>query len=131
MRIISCSFSASEGWSKSRWGVIEELGDEERDGQFVGMKRDGGEGCGQPYVAQLLQLHLRAHVNLRLEDGQRLEELFLYLGMGCLGDVHHQRQSSMRLGEHIHDHSRFAVLERMQYNGLCLCQHTDCKGTNK
>ena len=35
-------------------GVIEELGDEERDGQFVGMKRDGGEGCGQPYVAQLL-----------------------------------------------------------------------------
>ena len=110
-------------------GVVEELGDEERDGELVGMEGDGGEGRGEAHVAELLELHLRTDVDLGLEEGEGLEELLLHTGLRRLGDVHHERQSSVRLGEHVHDHSRLAVLERMEDYGLGLRLHTGYKGT--
>ena len=110
-------------------GVVEELGDEERDGELVGMEGDGGEREVEAHVAQFLQLGLGTHIHFRLQERQGLEELFLHTGLRRLGDVHHERQSSVRLGEHIHDHSRLAVLERMEDYGLGLRLHTGYKGT--
>ena len=76
---------------------------------------------------QFLQLGLGTDIDFRLQKRQRLEELFLHTGLRRLGDVHHERQSSVRLGEHIHDHSRLAVLDGMKDYGLSLCQHTTAK----
>lgn len=108
-------------------GVVEELGHEERDGEFVGMEGDGGEGRGQADVGHLLQLRLGTDVGLYLEERQGLEELFLDAGLRRLGDAHHERQSSVRLGEQVHDHSRLAVLEGMEDYGLGLRLHTAAK----
>lgn len=93
------------------------------------MEGNGGEGRDEAHVGELLQLGLGTDIDFGLQERQGLEELFLHTGLRRLGDVHHERQSSVCLGEHIHDHSRLAVLERMQYNSLCLRQHTGCKDT--
>ena len=61
-------------------GVVEELGDEEHDGELVGMERDGGEGRDQTHVAQLVEPGLRTDVDLGLQQCQWLEELFADLG---------------------------------------------------
>ena len=94
------------------------------------MKRNGGEGEGEAHVVQLLQLGLWTDVDLGFKEGEGLEELFLHTGLRRLGDVHHERQPSVRLGEHIHDHSRLAVLDGMEDNGLGFRQHTTAKVQN-
>ena len=49
-------------------GVVEELGNEERDGELVGVEGNGGEGRGEANVVQLLQLGLGTDIDLGLED---------------------------------------------------------------
>ena len=49
-------------------GVVEELGNEERDGEFVGVEGNGGEGRGEANVVQLLQLGLGTDIDHSLEQ---------------------------------------------------------------
>lgn len=98
--------------------MIQKLCHEECNGHLHRIGKQHGMGREQRHIGQLLQLHLRPDVAFQGHNGEWLEIWLTCLQPAQTRHRHDKRQPPVGPGIGVYNEFRFAIFERMQYNGL-------------